>query len=51
MEPDAAGDRESALTQLRHAYFIDPDRKGLADRIRAHGMVPGPTIALPPVQQ
>lgn len=45
---DAIGDREAALTRYRQVYFLDPDRKGLADTLRAHGIVPGPTIALPP---
>jgi len=44
---DTIGDRQAALTQLRAAYGIDPEIEGLADKIRAHGMVPGPTIALP----
>ncbi|QNN22375.1 tetratricopeptide repeat protein [Planctomycetales bacterium ZRK34] len=44
---DAIGDRPAALVQLRAAYGIDPTLEGLTDRIRAHGLVPGPTIALP----
>lgn len=44
---DQIGDRPAALVQLRAAYGIDPDLEGLSDRIRAHGLVPGPTIALP----
>jgi tetratricopeptide (TPR) repeat protein len=45
---DAVGDRPAALIELRKAYFIDPAIKGLADNIRRHGMVPGPTIAIAP---
>lgn len=45
---DAIGDRESALIELRKAYTINPSIPGLADNIRAHGMVPGPTIRILP---
>ncbi|MDH3583818.1 MAG: tetratricopeptide repeat protein [Phycisphaerae bacterium] len=44
---DSVGDREQALTNLRVAYGINPDHPRLANRIRAHGTVPGPTVALP----
>jgi tetratricopeptide (TPR) repeat protein len=45
---DSIGDRESALIELRKAYYIDPKIPGLADNIRAHGMVPGPTVRIMP---
>ena len=45
---ESIGDQQSALTELRRAYGISPHDRQLADRLRAHGMVPGPTIALPP---
>lgn len=45
---DAIGDREAALQELRKAYAMNPNHPGLDDKIRAHGMVPGPTVALPP---
>jgi tetratricopeptide (TPR) repeat protein len=45
---DAIGDSESALIQLRHAYAVDPGNPQIAERLRSHSVVPGPTIALPP---
>ncbi len=48
---DKAGDRQAALTELRKAYFIDPTIKGLADNIRTHGLVPGPTIGIAPQRE
>lgn len=45
---DALGDRQAAILQLRHAYTIDPSDGKIADRLRAHGVVPGPTIRLAP---
>jgi Flp pilus assembly protein TadD len=47
---DQLGRRDDALTELRHAYYLAPDDREVAERIRAHGVVPGPTIALPPPQ-
>lgn len=47
---DEIGARGEALTAYRQAYYIDPKFPGLADKIRAHGMVPGPTVGLPPEQ-
>lgn len=44
---DGIGDRDAALTQLRIAYGINPNADGLADNIRSHGLVPGPTVTLP----
>jgi Flp pilus assembly protein TadD len=48
---DSVGDRAAALIELRKAYYIDPTIKGLADNIRAHGMVPGPTVAIAPERE
>lgn len=42
------GARDQALIQLRKAYYIDPEYDRLAERIRSHGMVPGPTVGIPP---
>jgi len=47
---DAMDHRAEALEQLRRAYGIDPNYPGLADRLRAHGLVPGPTVVLPAEQ-
>lgn len=38
-------DQPNALRSLRYAYYVDPDYPGLADRFRAFGVVPGPTLA------
>lgn len=45
---DEVGARDSALKAYRHAYYIDPKYPHVAEKIRAHGMVPGPTVGLPP---
>lgn len=44
---DALGDHDSALVELKKAYGLAPEDKGIASRLRSHGVVPGPTIALP----
>lgn len=44
----ALNDVPNELTSLKYAYYIDPKLPGLADRIRALGTVPGPTVALEP---
>lgn len=44
---DSVGARREALIQLRIAYGINPADLEVADAIRAHGMVPGPTVILP----
>jgi tetratricopeptide (TPR) repeat protein len=48
---DGIGNRAAALQELRKAYYIDPQIKGLADNIRAHGLVPGPTIRIAPQRE
>ena len=45
---DSLGAGAEALMALRQAYYITPEDPVLADRIRQHGMVPGPTIAIEP---
>ena len=45
---ESIGDRANALTALRQAYGLAPGSSRLADRLRQHGIVPGPTVALPP---
>ena len=47
---DEVGARDEALTAYRRAYYIDSKVPGLAEKIRSHGMVPGPTVGLPPEQ-
>ncbi|MEX2672527.1 MAG: tetratricopeptide repeat protein [Phycisphaeraceae bacterium] len=44
---ESIGDQSRAATQLRKAYGIDPEHRGLGSRLRAHGYVPGPTVAIP----
>jgi len=41
------GDLDSAMLYLRTAYTIDPTNPVVQDRLRAHGLVPGPTLAMP----
>ncbi len=45
---DALGDRDAAVTQLRHAYALAPADEAIHARLRSHGLIPGPTLALPP---
>lgn len=45
---DRVGDRPAALAELRKAFYIDPTLPGLADNIRTHGLVPGPTVGIAP---
>lgn len=42
------GDNDGALRRLRQAYGIDPHDQRVITRLRDHGEVPGPTLALPP---
>jgi tetratricopeptide (TPR) repeat protein len=42
------GDNTEALRRLRQAYGLAPDDPSIADRLRAYGEVPGPTLVLPP---
>ena len=44
---ESIGDRGNALTALRCAYGIKPGSRELRNRLRKHGVVPGPTVALP----
>jgi len=48
---DSLGDRDAAVVQLRYAYTIAPDDPTIAERLRAHGVVPGPTVKLSPPQR
>ncbi len=41
------GDHDAAVDALRQAYSVDPDNQHVAERLREHGLVPGPTVALP----
>ncbi len=41
------GDLDSAMLYLRTAYTIEPTNTVVQDRLRAHGLVPGPTLAMP----
>jgi len=43
------GNDAEAILALRRALFIDPDNRDIQDRLRAHGVIPGPTAALKPV--
>jgi len=41
---ESLGDRGRAINTLKRAYRVDPDNKRTADRLRAYGIVPGPTL-------
>ncbi len=41
-------DTTSALRRLRQAYGLEPGNQEIADRLRAYGEIPGPTLVLPP---
>tara|TARA_B100001059_G_scaffold229238_1_gene261539 strand:- start:8965 stop:9672 length:708 start_codon:yes stop_codon:yes gene_type:complete len=41
------GDLDQAMLYLRTAYTIDPANTIVQERLRAHGLVPGPTLAMP----
>ncbi len=42
------GENATALRRLRQAYGLAPQDPSIADRLRAYGEVPGPTLVLPP---
>lgn len=41
---ESIGDRRRAIDTLKEAYRIAPDNARTADRLRAYGIVPGPTL-------
>lgn len=41
------GETEREILALRRAYYINPNDLEVANRLRRHGIVPGPTIGLP----
>ena len=45
---ESIGDGSNAVTALRRALSIEPDSTKIKSRLRDHGVVPGPTIVLPP---
>ncbi len=45
------GRRDQAIVALRKAYTISPDDPQIADRLRALGVVPGPSLRLDPVPE
>ena len=47
VESNLIGDPDAAVTALRQAYGVNPDDEMVAERLRQHGLVPGPTVALP----
>lgn len=48
---ETIGDREQMRTMLRRAYTIDPYDARTNQRLRDAGLVPGPTIKLPPLNE
>ncbi|NBC10945.1 MAG: tetratricopeptide repeat protein [Planctomycetes bacterium] len=47
---ESVNDVPNAVTSLRYAYYLDPDNKDVAQKFRQFGIVPGPTLRLPPPQ-
>lgn len=45
------GDSAGAIQALRHAYHAAPNDPAVAAKLRQFGIVPGPTVALPPEHQ
>ena len=45
---ESAGDKAGAIDALRHVYYITPGNGKVANRLRNYGIVPGPTVGLPP---
>lgn len=45
---DSLGSGADALMALRQAYYVDPHNVRVQERIRRHGMIPGPTVAVEP---
>jgi Flp pilus assembly protein TadD len=45
---DSIGDEKNAVIALRRALYLKPDSEKVHNRLRDHGVIPGPTIALPP---
>lgn len=46
----AVGDTAQALTRYRMALYIDPADEATRSVIRSLGQIPGPTMALPPLE-
>ncbi len=45
------GDEAKAVRRLRMAYYLDQANEAIADRLRSHGEIPGPTIGIPPEER
>jgi len=45
---ESIGDVPNAILALRRAHAIKPTSRRVSQRLRDHGIVPGPTAALPP---
>lgn len=45
---ESINDSQRAQIALRHAHYVVPNDHQINQRLRAYGLVPGPTIALPP---
>jgi len=44
---ESISDTESTVRALRQALHLEPDNEQIHERLRRHGVIPGPTIALP----
>lgn len=44
------GDAATEIEALRHALYLSPNNKEVRERLRHHGLIPGPTLAVKPVE-
>ena len=44
------GNDAAAMERYRMALFVEPDNTYARDMIRSYGEIPGPTLALPPIE-
>lgn len=45
---ESMGDRQNTIDALRRAYAASPGSRRISARLRQYGIVPGPTVGLPP---
>lgn len=44
------GDAATEIEALRHALYLSPNNKEVRERLRHHGLIPGPTLAVKPAE-
>lgn len=48
---EAAGDARNTVLMLRYVFYFRPADPDLAQRLRAHGVIPGPTVGIKPPRE